>query len=66
MSQTGIKKFANVLSVMQESRIELFSGDKQDIYLGKLLERMNDFAKGDFCKIIMDTISENVERKSHD
>ena len=55
MSDVGIKKFASILSAMEESRIKLFSGDKQDIRLGKLLEKMNDLAKDDFCRITMET-----------
>ena len=57
MSIDGIKKFAKVLSIMQETRGELLKMgtrqgkmNHQDIRLGQLLEKANDHVKWDFTK----------------
>ena len=57
MSMNGIKKFAEVLSMMQETRGELIKmGTKQgkinqqDVRLGQLLGKANDHVKWDFTK----------------
>jgi len=63
MSKQGIQKFAQVLSVMQETRQELlkmgtnargcFGIDKQDILLGQLLDTAKDSVKDRFMEITM-------------
>lgn len=57
MSREGIKKFAEVLSIMQETRGELLRMgtkqgrvNKQDIRLGQLLETAKDHIKMDFTE----------------
>ena len=61
MSQQGIHKVAGLLSVMQQMRVDLFGGDRQDILLGRLLEKMNDAVKDEFCEI---TLMNNREIES--
>ena len=57
MSMEGIKKFAKVLSIMQETRGELIKmGTKQgkinqqDVRLGQLLGKANDHVKRSFTQ----------------
>jgi len=57
MSKQGIKKFAGILSAMQETRGELLRGDNQDIRLGQLLETAKDAVKHEFCKITVERTS---------
>jgi len=63
MSKKGIKIFANVLSIMQESRSKLLNiknkdlaskSAQQDIRLGQLLEEAKEAIKWKFCKITME------------
>jgi hypothetical protein len=56
MSKWGIKKFASILSEMQEARIELLNDgrDTQDIRLGQLLDTAKDAVKHEFCKITVE------------
>jgi hypothetical protein len=58
MSRQGVIRVAKIFSEMQEVRINLLDGDKQDIELGQLLERGKEVMKGDFCKITMTTAKE--------
>jgi hypothetical protein len=51
MSQKGIKEVAEIFSKMQETRIKLLGGDKQDMWLGQLLETGKDAMKTRFCEI---------------
>ena len=51
MSINGIKKFAGILSYMQETRNELLAGDNQDIRLGQMLEEMKSSKSDEFCKL---------------
>lgn len=56
MSKWGIKKFASVLSDMQEARLDLLNEgkDTQDIRLGQLLDVAKDAVKHQFCKITVE------------
>lgn len=62
MSQTGVQKFASILTLLQNSRIELLGGDKQDILLGQLLGKMNDVTKDDFCRIVTEYHDKKTSR----
>lgn len=50
MSQLGIKEFANILSLLQDTRINLLRGDNQDLRLGQLLEEMKELVKHQFAQ----------------
>jgi hypothetical protein len=53
MSIKGIKKFASILSQMQQMRIELLNGDNQDIRLGNLLHDMKELTNVKFMEITL-------------
>ena len=50
MSYEGQRKVAAIFSQMQQLRIELLGGDKQDILLGQMLEKGKDAMKDTFLK----------------
>jgi hypothetical protein len=55
MSMEGIKRFADVMSVIRQARIDLVGmGDNQDIRLGQLLLTAHDSVKDDFAKITIE------------
>ncbi len=63
MSAAGVKKAAEVFAAMQTARLELIAMsaqpdgrgpvDRQDVYLGQLFRKINDYAKDDFSRIVM-------------
>ena len=59
MSYRGIKKVAEILSQMQDLRIQLLDSDKQDILLGQLLETAKETIKDDFSRIVQLEIEVN-------
>lgn len=50
MSEQGIGKFAEVLTLLQQTRLELLGGDNQDIRLGQLLFDAEESVKDQFTK----------------
>ena len=52
MSARGVQITAAVFETMQNARVTLLGGDKQDLLLGKLFERGNDLLKDDFMRIL--------------
>lgn len=52
MSRKGIKLAAKALSCLQETRGELLRGDKQDIFLGQLLDDAKDAIKDRFARAV--------------
>lgn len=52
MSQAGIKCAAHILTQMQEGRIALLKGDKQDILLGQMLEDAKEHIKDKFAELV--------------
>jgi hypothetical protein len=54
MSQKGIKAAASLFSQMQQLRIDLLAGDKQDILIGQMIEKGKDAMKGDFMRATSD------------
>jgi hypothetical protein len=53
MSQSGIKKAADLLSMLQQTRIALAGGDNQDMLLAQILHRGHEAMKADFAKVVM-------------
>lgn len=66
----GIRKFAGVMSIMQETRGELLqmgslpgnvgtSSVNQDLRLAQLLDDAKDAVKEEFCKVTMQETNDN-------
>ena len=53
VSKKGIEKAAAVLSEIQQARIELLGGDKQDILLGQMFHDATEAVKDRFTKITL-------------
>jgi hypothetical protein len=60
MSVEGLNRVAQIFTLMQQARIDLLGGDKQDVYLGQLLLTGKDAMKERFAEItlIKDTQNE--------
>jgi hypothetical protein len=63
MSQQGMRAFADVLSVMQETRGTLLRGDNQDIRLGQLLDDAKEHVKERFAQETLVDKPESEERR---
>ncbi len=54
MSTSGIREAAQVFADLQRVRLNLFAGDRQDIMLGRMLEKGEDAMKDDFSRLTSD------------
>jgi hypothetical protein len=68
MSAKGLGLAADVLSAMQEARIELIGmgasseGDQQDVLLGQMFNKANEAIKWDFSRITLGKFPESNQK----
>lgn len=62
MSQKGIKLMSDAFLVMQQTRMMLLRGDKQDIAMGQLLETATDVIKVRFAELTLEPKSKVPKR----